>query len=329
MSSTASPAMAASSAGARNLSLDMLKIVMAAMVIGLHGGFMRDVNPTAASYLTNGLFRIAVPTFLIINGYYLERLLDRGIRAWFSRMLVLYGLWMLIYAPLWLRPDVRAWSDIAREVVIGFYHLWYLVALIAAAFLVQLFRWTFGRRSGPLAVAAALAFACGLSIQYLGNFHVIPDAQIDTLFNTVNTYRNFLFFGFPFLAFGVLIARHEDRLTPYAAWFAPLLPLAFAALTAEWALNRLVNPENMVFDIYLSLALLCPVLFLAVKNWTLMGSSRNVGMFATAVFLIHVWVLHFTYDVEMEDTARTLIGLAVSAALAPLLVLLNRRLPLL
>lgn len=324
-----SSAAAAAPPGLRNLSLDLLKVVMAAMVIGLHGGFLRDVNPAAASYFTNGLFRIAVPTFFLINGYYLERLLDRGVWPWFRRMLVLYGLWMLIYGPRWLRPDVRPLEDIAKDAVIGFYHLWYLIALIAAAFLVQLLRWRFGRRSGPLALAAGMTFAAGLSIQYLGNFHLIPNAAVDDWMNTVDSYRNFLFFGFPFLAFGVLIARFEPVISRLSRWYLPLTILGLAALTLEWGLNYHFNRQNSVFEIYLSLALLCPMLFLTVKARTLMGRNRSIGLFATGIYLIHVWVLHLTYHVEMGDTARTLIGLAASAALAPLLVLANRRLPLL
>lgn len=105
----------------RNLSLDALKIVMAMMVVGLHAGFLRDVHPGLSHFFTNGLFRVAVPTFLVINGYFLERQLDQGLGAWVRRVALLYGLWMAIYAPLWL-PGALAVPSFGREVLLfGYY----------------------------------------------------------------------------------------------------------------------------------------------------------------------------------------------------------------
>lgn len=309
----------------RNLSLDGFKIVMAAMVIGLHAGFLRDVDPTAASYFTNCLFRIAVPTFFVINGYYLERQLDGGTLRWAGRMALLYAVWMALYAPLWWPGALHSQAFRTEIALFGFYHLWYLLALLLAGLMVAALR-RGGGSSRRLAVLGGVTFLGGVAIQYAGNFHLVPHEGVDGLLNSVHTYRNFLLMGFPFVVMGVLVARHEDRL--------PRRPLpwaiaALALLTLEWAVNYAVNAQNSVFEVYLSLVLLCPLLFLAVRNWRVMGRSRTIGLFATAVYLLHVWVLHFTYDVEMGDTLRTVMGLVVTAALAPLVVLANRRLPLL
>lgn len=306
----------------RNLSLDALKIVMAVMVVGLHAGFLRDVNQLASDYFTNCLFRIAVPTFLVINGYYLERQLDRGVWRWAGRLALLYAIWMALYAPLWLPGAIRI-PAYGREVLFfGYYHLWYLLALLLAGLMVAALR----ARTGVLVLTGAATFLAGIGIQYAGNFHLAPE-PLDPLLNRVQTYRNFLLVGYPFLVCGVLIARHEQKLARFGSW--KLLAGALALLTAEWAANMIWNPKDPVFEIYLSLAVLCPILFLTAKGGRLMGSSRNLGLLATALYLMHIAVLHFTYDVEMGDTLRTLIGLGVSLALAPLVILANRRLPLL
>lgn len=62
-----------------NGNLDALKVVLAICVVALHckvfGG-----NDTAIGYmLGNGLFRVAVPVFFIINGYYLFHTLSEAI----------------------------------------------------------------------------------------------------------------------------------------------------------------------------------------------------------------------------------------------------------
>ena len=53
----------------RNIALDILKLSMAFMVVGLHAGFLGDFTSLGQYLTVNGLFRIAVPIFLIINGF--------------------------------------------------------------------------------------------------------------------------------------------------------------------------------------------------------------------------------------------------------------------
>lgn len=48
----------------RNISLDVLKLTMAFMVLGLHAGFLSDYSKSGEFLFVNGIFRIAVPIFL-------------------------------------------------------------------------------------------------------------------------------------------------------------------------------------------------------------------------------------------------------------------------
>lgn len=54
----------------RKISLDILKLLMSFMVVGLHAGFLGDVDLLGEYLTVNGIFRLAVPTFLVINGFY-------------------------------------------------------------------------------------------------------------------------------------------------------------------------------------------------------------------------------------------------------------------
>lgn len=54
----------------RNISVDILKLVLSFMVVGLHTNFLRDLSFPVGYVLKNGFFRMAVPLFFIINGYY-------------------------------------------------------------------------------------------------------------------------------------------------------------------------------------------------------------------------------------------------------------------
>ncbi|MDO4957101.1 MAG: hypothetical protein Q4E60_08815 [Bacteroidales bacterium] len=52
-----------------NLILDILKVVMAFMVVALHRELFRDCGEVWGTII-DALVHIAVPTFFIINGYY-------------------------------------------------------------------------------------------------------------------------------------------------------------------------------------------------------------------------------------------------------------------
>ena len=54
----------------RNLSIDVLKIILAIFVVFLHMNFLKETYPLMSFLLVNGIFRIAVPVFLVITGFY-------------------------------------------------------------------------------------------------------------------------------------------------------------------------------------------------------------------------------------------------------------------
>ncbi len=127
----------------RNVALDIFKITAAFMVVGLHAGFLNDVT-SIGNYLTvNGIFRIAVPVFLLINGFYFYPVLVKEKSAyWLKKILYLYFFWMLLYSKVWFRPSEISFIEIAQiahTLIFGYYHLWYFSGLLGAAVLVILF----------------------------------------------------------------------------------------------------------------------------------------------------------------------------------------------
>ena len=64
------------SSNARNQSLDLLKLLMAFLVMGIHGIIFSDINSYVSYIFVNGICRISVQVFLIISGYYLYNVND-------------------------------------------------------------------------------------------------------------------------------------------------------------------------------------------------------------------------------------------------------------
>lgn len=315
-------------AGERNISLDLLKLAMAAMVVGLHGGFLEEEAPTLSHFLTEGAFRVAVPTFFVVNGFYLERQIATKGVDWFARIAKIFVIWTMVYSIFWFDFENMSLRVRLRDVIPGYYHLWYLTSLLGGALTFLLLR-RICQSNAAMLLAVVAMFAVGVIIQYAGNWHLAPNEWWDQKLNSTLAYRNFLFFGFPFLAIGALIARLEPGLDGIGGRLRFLMPLAFIALAAEWAINFHFN-EPAEFDLYASLLVVAPLLFLVARRSNFTGTSKTLALVAICIYLLHP-MIQMLLDLHMDvtGTSRTLVSLAVSAGLAPAIIAVNRRLPLL
>ncbi|HBS7058692.1 TPA: acyltransferase family protein [Klebsiella pneumoniae] len=78
-------------------SLDTLKLILSVMVVFIHSRIFLDSSLILDAFTSNGFFRVAVPIFFIINGYYLPS--DKNnFKKWFFSSLYLYiGLTFFIF----------------------------------------------------------------------------------------------------------------------------------------------------------------------------------------------------------------------------------------
>ncbi len=276
----------------RNMSLDILKLIMAAMVVALHSDFLSAIDPLLGYATTNGLFRLAVPTFLLINGFYFHKIvIGRGYSDWFKRVFYLYVFWMLFYVYFWFRPADLTLFEIAKLVktfVIGYHHLWYVSGLFGAALLLVLLR----RFSDRVLLILGLSFfLVGVCIQYAGNYHIMDNDLIDSLFNKYWAHRNFLFLSFPFFLTGYFISKWELK-----EKFSLSTSLCFAfsglgLLIAESIVNYSQPRMDGGFDNLFSLILLCPALFLVFQKFSFTGSSKLIGLLASSIYFIHPLII--------------------------------------
>ncbi|WP_414601615.1 hypothetical protein [Klebsiella variicola] len=72
----------------------------------IHLKLLNTYQPEISHFLVNGIFRVAVPTFLVINGYFLFPVIGtEKFRTQIKKLLILYVTWMIIYAKFWLFND--------------------------------------------------------------------------------------------------------------------------------------------------------------------------------------------------------------------------------
>ena len=91
----------------RSLSIDILKVILALMVVGIHSGFLEDISALGRYLTVSGLFRMAVPIFFVINGFYFFSVPPEKISHWFKRVIQLYLFWTIVYIGYWLLVQGR------------------------------------------------------------------------------------------------------------------------------------------------------------------------------------------------------------------------------
>lgn len=269
----------------RRLSVDILKIVLAVMVVGIHASPVRQFGHGAVNLAGQGLFRIAVPAFFVINGYYFQAVAHAG-RAWpyIKRLLWLYVLWMLIYLPFWysafLSPDPLT---LPRMWILGWWQFWYLPALAIAAGLAALVRdWR-----TPALVALMLAILIlGLAIAYGVSFRYVP-AKLPYFGSATPLHRNGLFLGFPFLMAGFLIRRHAiDKRIGLAGALA-LTVLGIALILTEAVTLDYLDDTGIARDNLLSIAIASPAVVLLALQFDRKSPNKTLGTYANGIFFCH------------------------------------------
>ncbi len=301
------------SAPGRNLAVDLVKLALAMMVVGIHADPFDGLGRMVHLLTAEGLFRLGVPVFLIFSGYYLHDavLAGRG-RSWLWRVLRLYAVWMALYLPVYwpLLPGFTP-GEALRFFVFGYWHLWYLAGLFMAdAVLVPLT----GQSTRWLLVLAGASFGLGLLLSWglmLGLF-TAPGAFQDPL----HLNRNPLVLSLPCLIAGFVIRREglAERLSPKTVRIAAVAGVLL--LCAETLALGLL-PRGLPHDLMASLALAAPALALAALQSPLRHTSRALSDQSGGIYFLHVAfvALAFRYT-DLPSPVVWLWAVCGSAALA-------------
>ena len=80
----------------RNITLDYYKIALSILVISIHIQSLFSVDSLLGWFISNGIARIAVPSFFLISGYYLyDKMGDRMVvKKYLLHLLVIYIVWI-------------------------------------------------------------------------------------------------------------------------------------------------------------------------------------------------------------------------------------------
>lgn len=246
-------------------SIDRLKFSAAITIVFLHSYLLMDVSPWLGHVTGGGFFRLAVPVFAIISGWFYARHDLAGRRdGWVRHVLLIFLGLMAVYAPFWW-PQVKSARDLLVYVLNGFYHLWYLPGIALAAIVT---RYTVKYPWFPWLVAGCAGI--GLALQYT-----------DFLRGGIQQeyYRNGLFFLFPFFAIGY---HFSARLPDPPLW---LVAGALVSVGVESSIWYLMPKAVLLGEFLLSIYLAAPLLFATVIRRAQEADCAPHAIYRTSDFL--------------------------------------------
>lgn len=335
--------------------LDYFRLVFAVAVVSIHIPPFADVNNVLNYYLQQVLPHLAVPFFFLASGFFLHRKLNdfKKVKAYLLRLFALYLTYTVLYLPLIVYGYIEEKYTLIRSVlwflrnfifVGSVFHLWYFVALMAAALLLYLFVRKLKLRDKHIVAIVLALYVIGTVmytyIQPLRKSIDVPVSELATLdkqylllylySKVFNTTRNGLFFGLPCLFFGYLIAKNKERIRRKN--YLVLSIVSLIVMTGEVFIAHEIfgaSDVSMLFTLLpASIFVFLFVLFIdcgnSQRNAQIAKHARKIsvlyyGLHPLINFCIG-GVLHRVFDIELHSLLRFIVVIILNFAAAEVII---------
>ncbi len=282
--------------------IDFFRLIAAFMVIAIHYPPFENVSHALSGGFSNILCRIAVPFFFLISGYFLgERIKNsEKTKQYIKKLVRFYLIYSAVYLPLafygFKGKEYSAFEIIVRYLrglfLTGSYsHLWYFIALIVSVGLLFLLV-----NKIHIGDKALVGICC--IIYFLGVLGCLFETElrsvsflkvpIELYFDIFDDTKNGLFFGFPFISLGYILAKNRARIE-----FATkhiLLLILFAGIMCAEKVVEMALAVSVKQDMMISMMPTACLLFLCLAFVKLNNSSKNAAsLFRKMSVLIYVW----------------------------------------
>lgn len=272
-------------ASKRNSAIDFYKLVFSLFVVGIHSSLFSKSFQEISVFLCDGVFRVAVGFFFFVSGYFVvPRILSvEGGGKILIKYLRLYLFWLMLYFPLMLFSLKMSFPKILVNIVFGYHHLWFLVALFLGGWVLKKIYCVL---SGvKISVLAVVFYVAGVVLQYLVLYFdwLIPHFA----------YRNFLFYAFPMLWFGYCYSiKGGGSVHIWGKWAA----LAFCL---ELCCSTLFGDHRKGVDLYI---FLLPTVFyvfhlIVTQRLGFIENVKDAAKLSSFVYFIHPLVIFFVMQV--------------------------------
>lgn len=282
-------------------SVDLLKFFFCLCVVALHCDTLDCVDSNIKYYVTQGVFRLAVPFFFVASGFFLARKfwdkaeeVDCIYKRYIKRLLIplfYFSLINIVFESIKMSSYVSG-PFIFREIIkhVVFYPwgaLWFLQACIVGVLLL----YPFAKRNKVL-LALLISFVMYVWALVCNNYFFLVqgtfiEPYVQTYMNLCISARNGIFVGFIYLSIGFVIAKKKIQFSNVVM----ILVLGLYLLEIYLLRGKATLDDSAL---YISQLLVVPVIFIKALNFPLRLSEETCVMyrhFSVGVYLLHRPVL--------------------------------------
>lgn len=273
----------------RNITLDYFKLILSFLVITIHSSI--GFTGTGGWLLVNAIAHLAVPCFLTINGYYIYEIIytPKKVKGYFIHVLIIYTIWSIIYVPISIIEIQSIKKAIIQYFTGGYWHLWYIYALLAGTVLLYIFR----NIKPYLLIAFTVIIYLFLSIIQNYNYTI----------SGIRIYH-LLLYSFIFLITGFCINKsnilHKKINIKY---ILALITLFTTILLIESYYFKIYTKTILNNYSHFSLLFLAPLLFIIVMKASFYKNVDGyISKLASAIYFSHIIILFMVRSIfKMSD----------------------------
>lgn len=276
--------------------LDLLKFIMALGVMVIHVNPLYTINPFLNSVFVFGFGRLAVPFFFVSSAWLLFR---NGYKAdvlrSVKRLLIMYIIWTIIYLPTLMADDSANMLILSLRNIIFGGHLWYLISS-ACALLIILGMQRLRMKPKIIFAVAFLPFTIGILLSgYNEILNMVGLKSVsERYFDYFISVRNGLFFGFPYMAAGLILSVNNKTYKKRSAITA--LAVLYVMHLIEFVIVRKLDltytTDMTMIAMPFTILLVYVVVHINLKDRKIYKILRNSSIL---IYLIHPYVI-MLYD---------------------------------
>ena len=285
--------------------IDILKLIFAFCVIGIHSWFLYDTR--FGYYTYTMIYRLAVPFFFLASGYFLARNVNSGnrnivIKDFLKKTLNVYLLLssLCIFINMVKGNNFTLYNILKNiwQVLIGncWGISWFLGALLFSGIVIYFLKEK--KYVKTAMIISVILYIIGLLFNTY-NF-VLINHNFDSLYTflaeTFGNNSNFIFVGFMFFSIGYYLALYGyEKISKSKTIYYLLIFLGFIILFFEVSIVKNHLDVVQFYEYYFAHLLIVPSLFiLAIKsrlNKLIKFDTKYIRSISTYLFYFHAFVL--------------------------------------
>ncbi len=302
--------------------VNLLRLICAYFVVAIHTVAFSTFGDGVRAFMSDFVFRIAVPFFFITSGYFLYSKYEvKGyFKKYIIKLIIIFAIVTLVNSIIMIPmfySDYAAMNIglLTKEFLVNGVHgsLWYFPALIISSAFVYIFIKKGAMKSLSI-ISIILFIVAVLGDSWYGLIKNTPFVSVINGYEYFfNTTRNGITFGVPFLTLGVLINKYNVNEKVKKTLVLNIVAWMIYGIESYLIMHSQIAKD---YNIYFSLALVGSALFIAALNSKITLNKKLSSYFREMslwIYGLHGFLIFVCYLLNMfkEGTSQIVVYIVV------------------